>query len=383
MNTIYLDNAATTSIAPEVIEAMTDSLKNNYGNPSSSHSIGRSSKTVIETCRKKIALLLNADPSEIVFVSCGTEGDNYVLQSAVKSLGVKHIITSKIEHHAVLHTAQALESLDVKLSYVNLNEKGNIDFSHLEQLITESNQKTLVSLMHVNNEVGNILDMQKVGHLCKQFNVLFHSDTVQSVGKIPIDLKKIPVDFIVASAHKFHGPKGIGFVFIRKNTGLSPILYGGEQERGLRPGTEAVHNIVGLTKALELAINNLEKDREHITFLKSTFISKLKKALPHVKFNGNSDNKNQLSAYTIVNFRLPITNLQSNMFLFQLDLKGIASSQGSACQSGSSKGSHVLNELLDDKEQKKPSLRFSFSKYNTHKEIDYAVSILKELVEKN
>lgn len=382
MKTIYFDNAATTPLHNEVIDAITNSLKNNFGNPSSSHSFGRSSKTVIESCRKKIAQLLNADASEIVFTSCGTEGDNLVLQSAVKSLGVKHIITSKIEHHAVLHTVQELTNYDVEVSYVNIDNKGVIDFDHLEQLILGSSTKTLVSLMHVNNEIGNVLDLNRVGHLCKQHNALFHSDTVQSIGKFNIDLKKTPVDFIIASAHKFNGPKGVGFLFLRRNTGLKPILFGGEQERGIRPGTEAIHNIVGLTKALEITIDHLEKDKKHISMLKSTFISKLKAAIPEVHFNGNSEIEDA-STYTIVNFRLPISNLQSNMFLFQLDLKGIACSQGSACQSGSSKGSHVLNELLRENELSKPSLRFSFSKFNTIQEIDYAVQVLKELVEKN
>lgn len=382
MKTIYFDNAATTPLHKEVIDAITNSLKNNFGNPSSSHSFGRSSKTVIESCRKKIAQLLNADASEIVFTSCGTEGDNLVLQSAVKSLGVKHIITSKIEHHAVLHTVQELANYDVEVSYVNIDNKGVIDLDHLEQLILGSSTKTLVSLMHVNNEIGNVLDLNRVGHLCKQHNALFHSDTVQSIGKFNIDLKKTPVDFIIASAHKFNGPKGVGFLFLRRNTGLKPILFGGEQERGIRPGTEAIHNIVGLTKALEITIDHLEKDKKHISMLKSTFISKLKTAIPEVHFNGNSEIEDT-STYTIVNFRLPISNLQSNMFLFQLDLKGIACSQGSACQSGSSKGSHVLNELLRENELSKPSLRFSFSKFNTIEEIDYAVQVLKELVEKN
>lgn len=383
MKRVYFDSAATTSLNEEVIDVMTNSLKNNFGNPSSSHSYGRSSKSIVESCRKEIAMRLNVEPSEIIFTSAGTEGDNLVLQSAVKSLEVKHIITSKIEHHAVLHTIQELEKNEnIRVSYVKLDDNGDVDLDDLEELLASSTEKTLVSLMNVNNEIGNILDIKRTGHLCKQYNALFHSDTVQAVGKFDIDLKKTPVDFIVASAHKFHGPKGIGFTFIRKNTGLTSILFGGEQERGLRPGTEPIHNIVGLTKALEIALDNLESDRDYISKLKSTFISKLKEAIPEVQFNGNSE-YSELSAYTLVNFRLPISNLQSNMFIFQLDLKGIACSQGSACQSGSSKGSHVLNEILNAEALKKPSLRFSFSKYNTVEEIDYAVNVLKELVDKN
>jgi len=380
MNSVYFDNAATTPISAEVIDVISEIMKNNFGNPSSSHSFGRSSKVLLEKSRKTIASYLNVSASEIIFTSGGTEADNLVLNSAVKDLDVTHIIISKIEHHAVLHTVEKLQrDFNIKVSYVKLDEFGNIDFKHLENLL-QIKAKTLVSLMHVNNEIGNILDIKRVADLCKLNNALFHSDAVQSVGHYKMDLQDIPVDFLAASAHKFYGPKGVGFAFVRKNSGLRPLITGGEQERGLRAGTESIHNIVGMEVALKNAYDNLDKETDYVKELKQYFIDGIKKAIPEVKFNGGSYSLVK-STYTLVNICLPIALEKSAMLLFQLDLKGIACSKGSACQSGSSQNSHVLTEILNDDDLQKPSIRFSFSIYNTKEEIDYVIGVLKEFIE--
>ncbi|QED36764.1 cysteine desulfurase [Antarcticibacterium arcticum] len=381
MKKVYLDSAATTQMRDEVIERMISVMKENYGNPSSSHAFGRSSKSLIENARKTVAGYLNVSASEIIFTSGGTEADNLALNSAVRDLGVKRIITSRIEHHAVLFTVTQLkECFDVQVEYVDLDECGNIKPGHLEELLKGSQHKTLVSLMHVNNEVGNLLDIAKIGKLCKEYNALFHCDTVQSIGHFELDLSQIPVDFTAVSAHKFHGPKGVGFAFIRKNSGLKPLIFGGEQERGQRAGTESVHNIVGLEEALKLAYKNLEEERAYITSLKEYFIAELQEKIPGVKFNGDCTIAEK-STYTLINVCLPVTQEKALMLLFQLDLKGIACSKGSACQSGSDKGSHVLNAFLSKEDLEKPSLRFSFSHYNTKDEIDYVVQVLKDFIE--
>ncbi|WP_341216259.1 cysteine desulfurase family protein [uncultured Wocania sp.] len=379
MKHIYFDNAATTQIRDEVIDKMTEILKNNYGNASSSHSFGRSSKSLIEKSRKTIASYLNVSAGEIVFTSGGTEADNLVLRSAVRDLKVEHIITSKIEHHAILHTIEQLEKeYNLTVSYVNIDTNGTVDYNNLEILLSTS-KKTLVSLMHVNNEIGNILDIKKVADLCKAKNALFHSDTVQSVGHYKLDLQEIPVDFLAAAAHKFHGPKGVGFTFIRKNSGLKPLIFGGEQERGFRAGTESVHNIVGIEEALKLAYDKLDEESEYVKSLKAYFIKQLKLKLPLAKFNGYSGDMEK-GTYTLVNVCLPVAPEKASMLLFQLDLKGIACSKGSACQSGSTKGSHVLSEILSNEDMQKPSIRFSFSIYNTKEEIDYVVDALSEFI---
>ncbi|TBN06799.1 cysteine desulfurase [Hyunsoonleella flava] len=380
MQQVYFDNAATTQMREEVISTMTDVLKHNYGNASSSYSLGRSSKSLIENSRKAIAKLLNVSSSEIIFTSGGTEADNLALRCAVRDLGVKHIITSKIEHHAVLHTVEALKKeYSIEVSFVEMDEKGVIDYKGLEKLLNGINTKALVSLMLVNNEIGNILDIEKIANLCEAHNALFHTDAVQAIGHYNLDLQKIKVDFLAASAHKLHGPKGVGFAYIRKNNHINPLISGGEQERGLRAGTESVHNIAGLEKAMTMAYENLESETEYIKSLKSYFISKVKEEIPNVIFNGLSGDLEK-STYTLVNMRLPIAANKSGMFLFQLDLKGIACSKGSACQSGSSQKSHVLSELLNADDLEKPSIRFSFSIYNTKDEIDYVVGILKDYI---
>lgn len=378
MQKIYFDNAATTPVREEVIAKMQDALVNSYGNPSSIHGFGRSAKTEIEQARKTIAKYLNAQASEIIFTSGGTEADNMILRSAVKDMGVQTIITSKIEHHAVLHTAEALQKqFGIHIEFVDLDSFGNPDIQHLEKLLLTDDSKKLVSLMHVNNEIGNILDLQEIAVICKAHGALFHSDTVQSIGHFEWDVQTTPIDFMVASAHKFHGPKGVGFAFIRKNTNLEPLILGGSQERGYRAGTEPLHNIVGLKEAFVAAYDDLEEERKYITGLKEYFIKKIKVAIPEVEFNGYSGNLER-STYTLVNVCLPFSKEKSQMLLFHMDLKGIACSEGSACQSGASGGSHVLAEILSDEELQKPSVRFSFSKYNTREEVDYVIEVLKE-----
>ena len=380
MKKVYFDSAATTQLRSEVIRCMSEVLKTEYGNPSSTHSYGRSSKSLLETARKEIAGYLNVSASEIIFTSGGTEADNLALQSAVTDLGVERIISSKIEHHAVLHTIEVLEDrFGIEVEFVRIKQTGCVDYDHLEELLQKSTKKTLVSLMHVNNEVGTMIDLKRVALLRKANNALYHSDTVQSVGHFTLDFQEIPVDFAAVSAHKFHGPKGVGFAFVRKNTGLKPLIYGGEQERGLRAGTEPVYAVAGMAEALRLSYQNLDKERAYITGLKEYFIEQLKHHIPGVKFNGGCEDANG-STYTLINVCLPISEEKAMMLLFQLDLKGIACSKGSACQSGSSNGSHVLAEIQSPDDLKKPSIRFSFSSFNTKEEIDYVVKVLTEFV---
>lgn len=381
MPKVYLDNAATTAVRPEAITTMTEVLQNEYGNPSSTHNIGQSSKAILEQCRKDIAQLFNAHPGEIIFTSGGTEADNLVLRGAVRDLGVQVLITSPIEHHAVLHTAEALaEEYNITLELLNIDQSGAIDLAHLETLLEKyQGQKILVSLMHVNNEIGVILPLKQVAQMCKTYGALMHSDTVQSIGHYPLDFKEVPVDFAAVAAHKFHGPKGVGFAFIRRGTGLNPMILGGGQERGMRAGTEPVYAVAGMTTALKHAYEHLDKEAAYVLSLKKRFIDGLAE-LPGVRLNGACGDLAN-STYTLVNVGLPIDAAQSAMLLFQLDLKGVACSQGSACQSGSSGGSHVLQALDKVGVPMMPSLRFSFSMFNTPEDIDFALACLKELLE--
>lgn len=380
MRQVYLDSAATTQMRPEVVTSMINVMNDTYGNPSSTHSYGRNAKSLIETARKNIAAQLNVTAAEIIFTSGGTEADNLAIHSCVRDLGVERIITTHIEHHAVIYiVAYCEEKYGVQVEYLNLQKCGTPSYEHLEALLKDDSKKTLVSLMHINNEIGNMLNISKVGALCKSHNALFHSDCVQSIGHFEMDLQTIPVDFTAVSAHKFHGPKGIGFAFIRKGTGLKPLILGGSQERGIRAGTESVHNIVGMDVALAMAYDTLAEDRKYITELKEYFKNELITHIPGVKFNGNcGDNEN--STYTLLNVCLPCDATKAAMLLFTLDLKGIACSKGSACQSGSQKGSHVLSNILHDEDMNKPNLRFSFSIFNTKEELDYVVAVLKEYI---
>ncbi|MBC7607307.1 MAG: cysteine desulfurase [Burkholderiales bacterium] len=374
MKKVYLDNAATTPMRFEVISEMVKVLHENYGNPSSTHSFGRHAKNNIELSRKSIAKEFNVSAQEIIFTSGGTEANNWILRNAVKNLKVERIITSKIEHHAVLHAVEALQSeFKLIVHYVKTKSDGAIDVGDLVTLLSEE-QTTLVSLMHVNNEIGTVSDLQSIARICKQHQAYFHSDTVQSIGKISLDLQQIPIDFLVASAHKFHGPKGIGFAFIRKGLSMHPLFYGGEQEKGLRPGTESIHNIVGMAKALELACAEMAVQKEYILSLKKYLLELL-----DIHFHGFKINGNPEGFYNLINVLLPIGADKTTMILFHLDMKGIAVSRGSACQSGSTKPSHVLAEMLSEEDLKKPSLRISFSHYNTKEDVDCLIEVLKTL----
>jgi len=379
MRKVYLDHAASTPIFDEVIDEMASSMKAVYANPSSTHQFGRTAKSLIETVRKNIAKQFNAAASEFIFTSGGTESNNLILRNAVVSLGVTRIITSKLEHHAVLHTVEALfQDYSVELQYVKHSDDGVLDLLHLRSLLEENSTKTLVSLMHINNEIGTILDLKSTALLCKEHGALFHTDAVQAVGHFPIDLDQLSIDFMSASAHKFHGPKGVGFAYFKKGFDLQPFLFGGEQEKGVRAGTEAVHAILGMDKALQLSYKTLDTDITYIKGLKSYFISLLKKEFPKIAFNGCSADIEKSTA-TIVSVRLPV---EQPLLLFNLDLKGIAVSGGSACQSGNNRGSHVLNELLAPEASLKTSIRFSFSKMNNTDDILYVIEVLKNLLPK-
>lgn len=372
MKQVYLDNAATTSVRPEVVEEMIKVLRDEYGNPSSTYAIGRRSRSLIEAARKSIAKQLNASSSEIIFTSCGTETNNWVIRAAVRDLGVKRIITSKMEHHAVLYAVKQMQKeYGIQVDYVKILPNSEIDYTDLERLLQEG-VPTLVSIMHVNNEVGTALDLKRVADLCEAHQALFHCDTVQSIGKIEIDLGAIPIDFIVASAHKFHGPKGIGFAFIRKKNVLQPMIFGGEQEKGMRAGTEAPHQVVGMAKALEISYEKLEEERKLISDIKAYCKGKLEEVFPDVHFNGNGT-----GFYNILNVLLPLSEEKAAMMLFQLDMQGIAVSRGSACQSGSQKASHVLSEFLCEEDLKKPSLRVSFSHETSREDIDRLIEVLQ------
>ena len=380
MDLIYFDNAATTPIYPEVIKAMHDTMQEDFGNPSSVHAAGRSAKAKVESARKYIANQMGVLPKEIIFTSGGTEGDNTVMQSALHQLKIRHFISSPIEHHAVLHPLEHMaQQGHIKLDLVKILPNGLPDTDDLKRLLSSSDEKKMVSLMHVNNEVGTILDLEAVGNLCHEHNALFHTDTVQSIGHFYLDFGKLPVDFAVASAHKFHGPKGVGFLYIQKDTGLSGILLGGSQERGMRAGTEAVHNIVGMHTAFQLSCERMQADALHIKDLKSYCLAQLQAALPGTIFNGASGDIEN-STYTIVNARLPMDEKKAQLLAFNLDLQGVCCSKGSACQSGSEGESHVLQYLLTAEQNKAPSLRFSFSAHNTKTEIDKLIDILVDYV---
>ncbi len=374
MKKVYLDHAATTPMYPEVISEMAKVMREDFGNPSSSHGFGRQAKSVVEISRKSIAKSLNVSSQEIIFTSGGTEANNLILRNALTTLKVDRIISSKIEHHAVLHVLEALQrDFPVEIEFVNLLPNGEIDVSHLVTLLSAP-KRTLVSLMHVNNEIGTVLDLELVGRICKQHQAYFHSDTIQSVGKFGFDLQKTPIDFIVASAHKFSGPKGIGFAFARKGLALSPSMFGGEQEKGIRPGTESVHNIAGMAKALAMSLENLEKNQSYIEGLRTYLIKELTAAFQDLKINGSVN-----GFYNLINVLLPFDSEKTGMLLFHLDMKGIAVSRGSACQSGSTQTSHVLAQILSKEETAQPSLRISLGQSNTKEDIDYLIANLKAI----
>jgi cysteine desulfurase len=373
MSRIYLDNAATTAIDKEVLKEMTSVMEFQFGNPSSIHAHGREVRSIIENARKTVAKLLNTSPAEIFFTSGGTEADNMAINCSIEDYGIKHAITSKIEHHAVLHTLETLEKKGkIKLSFVNLDANGHVDLNHLEKLL-KNNERSFVSLMHANNEIGNLLDLEKVGDLCEKYDAIFHCDTVQTMGHYAHDLSKLKVHFITCAAHKLHGPKGVGFLYINHKVKIKPMIHGGAQERNMRGGTENVYGIVGLAKALEIAYTELESHQNYIQGLKSYMIDKLQKEIPGVAFNGDIDPSKSL--YTVLNVSFPSSEM-GEMLLFNLDIAGISASGGSACSSGSNVGSHVLSNINSD--PSRPAVRFSFCKNNTKEEIDAVVEKLKD-----
>jgi cysteine desulfurase len=375
---VYLDNAATTPVAPEVVEAMIPVLRDTFGNPSSTHSFGRNAKALLETSRRTVAKHLKCSPSEIIFTSGGTEADNMAIHTAVTQLGVKRIITSSIEHHAVGHTADAIAAHEkIELVLLHLDSKGNIDIAQLESLLKDG-KPTLVSLMHANNEIATMIPLKKIAQMCRQNGAYFHSDTVQTMAHFAFDLSDINIDFITCAAHKFHGPKGVGFLYANKKTKVSSFIHGGSQERGLRGGTENMASIVGLAKAMDLAYDDVEGHQKHVFGLKSYMMDQLKSMFPTVAFHGETDFDKAL--YTVLNVCLPATE-KTSMLLFTLDLKGVAVSGGSACTSGATKGSHVLEGIQAD--MTRPNVRFSFSRYTTKEEIDYALQQLQQVYQNN
>ena len=382
MNKIYFDNAATTEMSDKVISVIMDTMKNNYGNPSSTHSFGRNSKSILELSRKFIAEKLNAKTSEIIFTSGGTESNNMIIKSVVESQNIERIITTKIEHKAVLNSIESIsKTKKISVEYLDVDNCGNPNSEQLKNSLEKSDQMTLVSLMHINNEIGTIINLNEYGEICRSNNALFHSDTVQTIGHYDLDLSATTIDFITCSAHKFHGPKGVGFAYINNETIINPFIEGGSQERGYRGGTESIHNILGLKTAFEISYESLEKDSKKVTKIKEYFIHSILKNIPGTKINGNSGTHN--SSYTILNLCLPIPKEKKTVLDFKLDLAGIACSSGSACQSGSSKPSHVLSEILSNSEMEKISLRFSFSKFNSLEEVDYVVTFLKDFINDN
>ncbi|MBF8965364.1 cysteine desulfurase [Pontibacter sp. FD36] len=375
---VYLDNAATTPLDKEVFDAMAPFMLEHFGNPSSIHSHGREVRSAIEKARRTVATLLNTSPAEVFFTSGGTEADNAAIVCSCRSLGIKHAITTKLEHHAVLHTMEMLEkNEEVQLSYLRHDERGNLDLEHLEELLANQ-PRTIVSIMHANNEIGTLNDIEKIGVICRKYDAIFHSDTVQTMGHYKHDVQQIGANFLIGSAHKFHGPKGVGFLYCDASTKIQPLIQGGAQERNMRGGTENVYGIIGLAKALEIAYHDMDEHQKHIQGLKDRMIYKLREQMEDVSFNGMSEFADK-SLYTVLNVSLPASDI-NEMLLFSLDIAKISASGGSACSSGANAGSHVLRALGVD--PARGSVRFSFSKYNTEAEIDYVAETLAKMYKK-
>ena len=372
---VFLDNAATTPMAPQIIDLISEMMKTHFANPSSIHSYGRESKIVVERARKTIANILNTSPGSIFFTSGGTEADNMAIKCAIHDHKITHAITSKISHHAVLYPLEDLEKEGtIKLSYVDIDENGVVDLNHLDELL-QANPRTFVSIMHANNEIGTIQDINAIGDICKEYKAIFHSDTVQTMAHFPFNMKELNVDFMAASAHKFHGPKGVGFIYISEDIQIKPLLRGGGQERNMRAGTENIYGIAALAKAMEMAYENMEEETTYIKGLKKYMIEKLQSEIEDVQFYGKCTDLDD-SLYTVLSCNFPERD-DSEMLMFNLDILGVACSGGSACSSGSSKGSHVLTSIVPD--SMRPGVRFSFSKYNTKEDIDFTIDKLKVL----
>jgi cysteine desulfurase len=375
MERIYFDNAATTPLDPLVLDTMLPYLTEKFGNPSSIYSYGRESRMAIEQARKTVATLLHAHPAEIFFTSGGTESSNAAIRASVQDLGCRHIISSPLEHHATLHTVMYFQERgEAKLHFLNVLPDGHVDLNQLDSLLNSLGEKTLVSLMHANNETGNLLDIARTAEICKKYQAVFHSDTVQTLGHYPFDLSKLPVHFITGASHKFHGPKGVGMLYINEQIKVKPIIHGGSQERNMRAGTENVYGIVGFAKALELATNRMEEDSHYINSLRMYMAEELKREIPGVEFNGDAFGK---TLYTILSVSFPKSE-KSEMLLFNLDINQICASGGSACTSGAQQGSHVIRAIYPGSER--TTVRFSFSRHNNRKEIDEVVEKLKSLI---
>ncbi len=375
---IYLDNAASSPLDERVLEVMLPYFTHKFGNPSSIHNYGRETRAALDKARKVVADILNTSPSEIFFTSGGTEADNAIIRGCIQAHALKHVVTSPLEHHAVLHTAEGLQSDTLTLSKVKVSNQGVVDMEDLVHVL-KSNSRSLVSLMHGNNEIGNLADLENIAQVCKEYNAFFHSDTVQTMGHYRFDLQKLPIDYLVGSAHKFHGPKGTGFMYVNAESHITPLLYGGPQERNMRGGTENVAGIVGLAKALELAYTNLDHDKAYILSLKAHMIAQLKQRIPDLSFNGLSGDLEK-SLYTVLNISIPAGE-ESEMLLFNMDIEGIAASAGSACTSGTQIGSHVLEAI--DSNPDRAYIRFSFSRMNTIEEVDKAVEVLSRVMDQD
>ena len=372
---VYFDNAATTPIHPEAKTVMKDAIDKFYGNPSSIHNEGRQVRAAIEQARKKIANHLNASIGEIFFTSGGTEANNMALKRSVEDLGVKRIITSPIEHHCILHTAEALErEKGVEVAYINISEKGCFDLNSLETLLKNSDKKTLVSLMHANNEIGTICDMNAIADLCQAYNALYHSDTVQTIGQLPIDVQATKIDFLSGAAHKFYGPKGVGFIYINGDNTIKPFIDGGAQERNMRGGTENVYGILGMAKAMDLACENMEANQNHLREIRRYFMNQLQANFVGIEFNGDYDG-NYLPKVLSVSFP---PSPKNEVLMFSLDIMGVSSSGGSACSSGVESRSHVLDAINFDEDR--VAVRFSFSTFNKKEEVDFVIEKLKTII---
>jgi cysteine desulfurase len=372
---VYLDNAATTPLSDEVLNAMIPFMKEHFGNPSAIHSFGRTTRTAIENARKQVAKALNCSPAEIFFTSSGTEANNMAIKCSVQDLGVKHIITSPIEHHCVSHTTDYIEEKGLaKVHLLNVNEQGEMDLVQLDNLLASLNEQALVTVMHANNEIGTMVDLNKLTDICTKHNALLHTDTVQTVGHYLFDLQKLPINFLSGSGHKFHGPKGSGFIYINANTKIKSFIHGGAQERNMRAGTENMYGIIGLGKAIEEAYAHFEEHKNHILSIKKYMMNQLLENFKDIKFNGDTSEN---SLYTVLGVSFP-PSPKNETLLFNLDINGIAASGGSACSSGADTGSHVLNAIKADPNRK--GIRFSFSRYTTKEEIDFVIEKLKSIV---